>query len=88
MSSSDDSQSDSANDSQKRLLRAWAKRVKGILHIGSGDNLLDHQYDMKLSLTLEKEVYKKWTSKFFSMERLIRAAACLVCLHTKGLDSY
>ena len=87
LSSSDDSQSDSADDSQKRLLRAWAKRVKGILHIGSGDNLLDHQYDMKLSLTLEKEVYKKWTSKFFSMERLIRAAACLVCLHTKGMDT-
>ena len=53
-SSSDDSQSNPANNSQKRLLRAWAKRVKGLLHIGSGNNLLDHQYNMKLSLTLER----------------------------------
>ena len=42
---------------------------------------------MKLSLTLEKEIYKKWTNKFFSIERLIRVAACLVCLHTIGMDT-
>ena len=56
--SSDDSLPNPANDNQKRLLKAWAKRVKGLLHVGSGDNLLDHQYDMKLSLTLEKEIYR------------------------------
>ena len=57
--SADDSPPNPTNDNQKGLLKAWAKRMKGILHLGSGDNLLDHQYVMKLSLTLEKEIYKR-----------------------------
>ena len=72
---------------KKGLVRAWAKRVKGTLNLGSGDNLLDHKYVMKLTLTLEKETYKRWINKFFSIERLLRAAACLVCLHTTGMDT-
>ena len=38
----DDSPPNPTNDNKKGLLRTWAKRVKGILHLGSGENLLDH----------------------------------------------
>ena len=75
-------------NNKKWLTKAWAKRVKGILHLGDNDNLLDHKYVMRLGLTLDKETYKRWTSKFFTMDSLMRAAAWLVCLHTKGMDTF
>ena len=71
-------------DRKQLLITAWYKRVKGALRLGDGDNLLDPNYDMKLDLTLDKETYLRWTSKFPTMEQMFRAAAWLVCLLTKG----
>ena len=42
---------------------------------------------MKLSLILERKVYLRWIDKFCSMEKMMRAAAWLTCLHTTGMDT-
>ena len=39
-------------------------------------------------MTLDKETYQRWISKFFTMDSLMRAAAWLACLYTKGMDTF
>ena len=43
-------------------------------------NLLDHQYTFTLNLTLSKEVYDRWSAKFFLISKMLRATAILASL--------
>merc|ERR1712055_115389 len=80
-----DSPNLSTKGSKGGMVKAWAKRVKGILHLGTGNNLLDHHYETKLNLILDRKVYLRWINKFFTMESLLSAAAWLTCLWSSSL---
>ena len=52
---------------------------------GPGRNLLDHQYTFNLNLTLSREVYDRWSAKFFLLSKMLRATAILASLELSRL---
>ena len=59
----------------------WENSMRTLGQVGHTErNLFDHQYTLTLNLTLSKEVYDRWSTKFFLVSRMLRAAAILASL--------
>ena len=58
----------------------WSNSIKRCTTVSHGHNLLDHQYEPRITLTLSKQEYDKWCAKFFRLENLFTAVCILTSL--------
>ena len=64
----------------------WENSVRSLDQEDPWRNLLDHKYTFSLNLTLSREVYDRWSAKFFLLSKMLRTASILAslelfCLH-------
>ena len=59
----------------------WENSMRTLGQVGHTErNLLDHHDALTLTLTLSKEIYDRWSAKFFLISKMLRAAAILSSL--------
>ena len=73
-------------DKARATYLKWENSIRTLGQEDPGRNLLDHQYTFSLNLTLSREVYDRWSAKFFLLSKMLRTASILAslelfCLH-------
>ena len=66
----------------------WSNSIKKHTSVFRGQNLLDHHYEPRMSLTLSKRVYDKWCARFFKLENLFTAVCILTSLEMFSLQMW
>ena len=66
----------------------WSNSIKKSTSLRQGHNLLDHHYEPRVGLTLSKQVYDKWSAKFFRIENMFTAVCILTSLEMYRLKMW
>ena len=69
-------------DWMKDTFSKWTNSIRRSTILGQGENLLDHNYQTRISMTMTipKQVYDRWMGKFLMVEKIFRAVYILAAL--------